>query len=105
MSIVFLTTQMHFSIFLFFFFHPFLQKLRLAKAVLIDADILLLDEPTNHLDHGTVDWLINYLNGLTDTTVITVSHDTPFLEKITTDVIHYEQRAQWGPHRKLVPYR
>ena len=81
------------------------MKLRLAKAVLIDADILLLDEPTNHLDHGTVDWLINYLNELTDTTVIVVSHDTPFLEKITTDVIHYEQRAAWGPHRKLVHYR
>eukprot|EP00957_Ditylum_brightwellii_P190650 14513770-Ditylum_brightwellii.AAC.1 len=30
------------------------MKLRLAKAVLIDADILLLDEPTNHLDKGTV---------------------------------------------------
>ena len=81
------------------------MKLRLAKAVLINADILLLDEPTNHLDHGTVDWLISYLNGLTDTTVITVSHDTPFLEKITTDVIHYEQRINWGPHRKLVHYR
>mmetsp|Transcript_27735 Transcript_27735/g.34290 ORF Transcript_27735/g.34290 Transcript_27735/m.34290 type:complete len:742 (-) Transcript_27735:131-2356(-) len=81
------------------------MKLRLAKAVLIDADILLMDEPTNHLDHGTVDWLIDYLNNLTDTTVICVSHDTPFLEKITTDVIHYEQRAVWGPHRKLVRYR
>lgn len=81
------------------------MKLRLAKAVLIDADILLLDEPTNHLDHGTVDWLIDYLNALTETTVICVSHDTPFLERITTGVIHYEQRAAWGPHRKLVLYR
>jgi elongation factor 3 len=81
------------------------MKLRLAKAVLIDADILLLDEPTNHLDHKTVDWLTNYLNGLTQTTVICVSHDTPFLEKITTGVIHYEQRAAWGPHRRLVHYR
>lgn len=81
------------------------MKLRLAKAVLIDADILLLDEPTNHLDHKTVDWLTDYLNGLTQTTVICVSHDTPFLEKITTGVIHYEQRAAWGPHRRLVHYR
>lgn len=81
------------------------MKLRLAKAVLIDADILLLDEPTNHLDHGTVDWLVDYLRNLTETTVICVSHDTPFLEKITTDVIHYEQRAVWGPHRRLVHYR
>lgn len=81
------------------------MKLRLAKAVLVDADILLMDEPTNHLDHKTVDWLIDYLNNLTETTVICVSHDTPFLEKITTGVIHYEQRAAWGPHRKLVHYR
>lgn len=81
------------------------MKLRLAKAVLINADILLLDEPTNHLDHKTVDWLIDYLVGLTETTVICVSHDTPFLEKITTGVIHYENRAAWGPHRKLVHYR
>mmetsp|Transcript_7600 Transcript_7600/g.14376 ORF Transcript_7600/g.14376 Transcript_7600/m.14376 type:complete len:744 (+) Transcript_7600:164-2395(+) len=81
------------------------MKLRLAKAVLVDADILLLDEPTNHLDHGTVDWLTDYLCKLTDTTVICVSHDTPFMEKICTDVIHYEKRAVWGPHRRLVHYR
>ena len=81
------------------------MKLRLAKAVLVDADILLLDEPTNHLDHGTVDWLKEYLCGLKDTTIITVSHDTPFVEDTCTDVIHYEQRAVWGPHRRLVHYR
>ncbi len=80
------------------------MKLRLAKAVLINADILLLDEPTNHLDHKTVRWLTEYLCALTDTTVICVSHDTPFMEEICTDVIHYEQRAVWGPHRRLVHY-
>lgn len=80
------------------------MKLRLAKAVLIDADILLLDEPTNHLDSKTVQWLTNYLCNLTETTVICVSHDTVFMECICTDVIHYEQRAVWGPHRRLVHY-
>lgn len=65
---------------------------------------MLLDEPTNHLDHKTVQWLVDYCCGLTDTTVICVSHDTPFVEKICTDVIHYEQRAVWGPHRRLVHY-
>jgi elongation factor 3 len=50
------------------------MKLRLVRAVLIDADILLLDEPTNHLDKGTVKWLTDYLLNLHDTTVITVSH-------------------------------
>jgi elongation factor 3 len=81
------------------------MKLRLIRAVLIDADILLLDEPTNHLDASTVDWLVDYLTNLNDTTVITVSHDTPFMEKICTDIIHYEQRDVWGPHRKLVHYK
>jgi len=80
------------------------MKLRLAQAVLIDADILLMDEPTNHLDHKTVGWLEDYLKGLQHTTVLIVSHDTPFLENVCSDVIHYEHRPQWGPHRKLVHY-
>jgi elongation factor 3 len=81
------------------------MKLRLTKAVLIDADILLLDEPTNHLDTTTVRWLEDYLKGLKDTTVVIVSHDTRFMESVCTDVIHYEQRSHWGPHRKLVHYK
>jgi len=80
------------------------MKLRLAKAVLVDADILLMDEPTNHLDHGTVKWLTDYLIALTQTTVLIVSHDTAFLQNVCSDVIHYEHRSQWGPHRKLVHY-
>jgi len=80
------------------------MKLRLAQAVLVDADILLMDEPTNHLDSKTVGWLEDYLRGLVHTTVLIVSHDTPFLETVCSDVIHYESRPQWGPHRKLVHY-
>jgi elongation factor 3 len=81
------------------------MKLRLVKAVLLESDILLLDEPTNHLDHGTVEWLVDYLKGLKETTVMCVSHDTPFMELICSDIIHYEQRDVWGPHRKLVHYK
>jgi len=81
------------------------MKLRLVTAVLMDADILLMDEPTNHLDANTVKWLIRYLTeDLNDTTVICVSHDTPFMEQICTDIIHYENREVWGPYRKLVHY-
>ena len=54
-------------------------------SVLIDADILLMDEPMNHLDHKTVGWLENYLKGLQHTTVLIVSHDTPFLENVCSD--------------------
>ena len=61
------------------------MKLRLAQAVLVDADILLMDEPTNHLDSKTVGWLEDYLRGLVHTTVLIVSHDTPFLETVCSD--------------------
>lgn len=81
------------------------MKLRLVRAVLLKPDILLLDEPTNHLDAKTVEWLTNYMQNLHETTVITVSHDTPFMENICTDIIHYEQRPNWGPYRKLVHYK
>ena len=59
--------------------------------------VLLLDEPTNHLDVNAVKWLTDYLTSLKDVTVITVSHDTQFLEDVVTDVLHYESL-------KLVPY-
>ena len=81
------------------------MKLRLIRSVLLAPDILLLDEPTNHLDSNTVMWLTDYLRNLKETTVITVSHDTPFMEKICTDIIHYENRPNWGPYRKLVHYK
>ncbi|KNX50199.2 elongation factor 3 [Cryptococcus deuterogattii R265] len=64
------------------------MKLALARAILFKADILLLDEPTNHLDVLNVDWLINYLTSLTRCTSIIVSHDSDFLNRTVTDVLH-----------------
>lgn len=61
------------------------MKIRLAKSVLINADILLMDEPTNHLDTEAVCWLEEYLTNLTETTVLIVSHDTQFLETVCSD--------------------
>mmetsp|Transcript_4668 Transcript_4668/g.14084 ORF Transcript_4668/g.14084 Transcript_4668/m.14084 type:complete len:488 (-) Transcript_4668:33-1496(-) len=55
------------------------------------ADILLLDEPTNHLDVTNVAWLQQYLCGAGITCMI-VSHDSGFLDKVTTDIYHYENR-------------
>lgn len=81
------------------------MKLRLVRAILIDPDIYLLDEPTNHLATGAVKWITDYLCSLDHQTVLTVSHDTTFLENICTDVIHYEQRDKWGPYRRLVHYK
>jgi elongation factor 3 len=81
------------------------MKLRLARAVLIDPDIYLLDEPTNHLSGSAVRWITDYIMSLDHQTVLIVSHDTNFLEEVCTDVIHYEERAVWGPYRKLVHYK
>jgi len=64
------------------------MKLALARAILFKADILLLDEPTNHLDVVNVTWLIDYLTSLTHCTSIIVSHDSDFLNRTVTDVIH-----------------
>merc|ERR1711939_655507 len=64
------------------------MKLALARAILFEADILLLDEPTNHLDVLNVAWLENYLCSLTHCTSIIVSHDSGFLNNVTTDILH-----------------
>lgn len=58
----------------------------------VQADILLLDEPTNHLDVTNVAWLENYLCGLKTVTSIIVSHDSGFLDRVCSDIIHYANR-------------
>ena len=68
------------------------MKLALARAMLIGADLLLLDEPTNHLDVDKISWLVNFLSGpdCANVTSLIVSHDSKFLDRVLTDVIHYE---------------
>ena len=68
------------------------MKLALARAMLGDADIFLLDEPTNHLDVTNVSWLCDYLNSQKTITSIIVSHDSGFLDRVCTGIIHYESR-------------
>ncbi|KAF8160839.1 P-loop containing nucleoside triphosphate hydrolase protein [Crassisporium funariophilum] len=68
------------------------MKLELARAMLYNADLLLLDEPTNHLDRNSVKWLEDYLKAQTNVTCLIVSHDSGFLDNITTDIIHYETK-------------
>ncbi|TFY60543.1 hypothetical protein EVG20_g7379 [Dentipellis fragilis] len=68
------------------------MKLELARAMLYNADILLLDEPTNHLDRASVKWLEQYLISRKTVTCLIVSHDSGFLDNVTSDIIHYESK-------------
>ena len=67
------------------------QKTRIAlgKILLTAPEILILDEPTNHLDINSINWLENYLLNYKGTVII-VSHDRYFLDKLVTKVIHIE---------------
>jgi ATPase subunit of ABC transporter with duplicated ATPase domains len=60
-------------------------KVLLAQALIGNPDILLLDEPTNHLDIGAIQWLENFLLEY-EQTVIVVSHDRHFLNKVCTHI-------------------
>lgn len=68
------------------------MKLLLASAMMRDCDILLLDEPTNHLDKESVEWLSEYLRSMTRTTLMVISHDPTFLNKVCTDIIQYSSK-------------
>lgn len=60
-------------------------KVLLAQALFGNPDILLLDEPTNHLDLDAIAWLEEFLIGFNNT-VIVVSHDRYFLNKVCTQI-------------------
>ena len=60
-------------------------KVLLAKALFGNPDILLLDEPTNHLDLDAIGWLEEFLINF-ENTVIVVSHDRYFLNKVCTQI-------------------
>ncbi|TFY69174.1 hypothetical protein EVJ58_g583 [Rhodofomes roseus] len=68
------------------------MKLELARAMLYNADLLLLDEPTNHLDRASVQWLEQYLIAQKHITCLIISHDSGFLDTVTTDIVHYESK-------------
>ncbi len=66
-------------------------KVLLAKALFGNPDILLLDEPTNHLDLDAIAWLEEFLINF-DNTVIAVSHDRYFLNKVCTHIADIDYR-------------
>lgn len=69
------------------------QKTRLAlvRLLLQEPDILMLDEPTNHLDIDTLTWLEEHLRSYKKT-ILVVSHDRYFLDKIATKILEIEHK-------------
>jgi ATPase subunit of ABC transporter with duplicated ATPase domains len=61
-------------------------KVLLAQALFGKPEILLLDEPTNDLDLKAITWLENFIMDQEETTVIVVSHDRHFLNKVCTHI-------------------
>jgi len=70
------------------------MKLALARAMLLNADILMLDEPTNHLDPMNRNWVEDYLINQTNVSMIMVSHDAGFLERVCTNMLHIDENLK-----------
>ena len=69
-------------------------KVMLGQILLQQPDILLLDEPTNHLDLAAIEWLEDYLHYFKGT-VIVISHDRAFLNRIVQKVFEIEDGDIW----------
>ena len=61
------------------------KRVALARTLVNPCDVLLLDEPTNHLDIHAIKWLEDFLMNF-ENTVIVVSHDRHFLNKVCTNI-------------------
>ncbi len=62
------------------------RRVELAKLLVADADLLLIDEPTNHLDLQGIEWLEEFMGGVS-TAFVLVSHDRRFLDHVCTGVL------------------
>jgi elongation factor 3 len=65
------------------------MRLTLAVSMLKDADLVLLDEPTNHLDEQSVEWLGEYVKSISNSSVMVISHEPKFLDRICTHIMAY----------------
>ena len=79
------------------------KRVVLASIIAKNPNILLLDEPTNHLDINTIEWLEEYLNKYNGTIVV-VSHDRYFLDKVTNKTILIENGKAIAFHGNYSKY-
>jgi len=66
------------------------KKVILAQTLLSESEMLILDEPTNHLDIDMIEWLEDFFSN-TNTTLLMVTHDRFFLDKICTDILELNE--------------
>ncbi len=71
------------------------RRVVLAKTLAGDFDVLLLDEPTNHLDGTMIAWLEEYLRGYRGT-ILMVTHDRYFLDRVTNRILEISQGKMYG---------
>lgn len=69
-----------------------IKKIGLAQLFFEDTDLLIMDEPTNHLDIDTISWLETTLKRM-NTTLLMVTHDRYFLDKICTKILEIDQNT------------
>ncbi len=80
------------------------MRVMLAKLLLQNPKLLLLDEPTNHLDLPSIEWIEDYLQSY-EGTVIIVSHDRTFLDRMVTKIVEVANKKvyQWtGNYTKFL---
>ena len=68
------------------------RRVALAQALVSKPELLLLDEPTNHLDLSTIEWLEEEVRRY-DGTVLFVSHDRGFVERLATRIVSIDRGA------------
>lgn len=67
------------------------KRVALAKVILSEPELIILDEPTNHLDIAVIEWLENWLKR-SRVTLLMVTHDRYFLDRVTNKIIEIDQR-------------
>ena len=67
------------------------RRVLLARALVTKPDVLLLDEPTNHLDVESIEWLERFLLDWQGLTLLFVTHDRAFVNKLSTRIIELDR--------------